>query len=348
MTDFWRNSGFHLLGARPGPQHRLAVTDDFLRAYLMRPEIRPVDESCLAERVLHARLLESPRTAVSAGDIAALADADMRDNYTLLVAFLARLAAAGTIEDAYLGHFVTPPEKGQPPVPPLFLDQLAHVVLRQALDGTEDPMRLRAAELLFRAQRVTIADGATMAADEETVEMHAARQAAGDVGLGAIGELLKEAKLPARAVELDVMTQANASLYWGRDEAHDFVLDLTFGRAGLDALARVLETWIAHFLGVSTSIQPMVRIDDERWVWHVGLDAQASAIMNDLYRGQAVDESRLADIVALFRLDFADSRVMRTDIAGRPVYLGLGMDANKCIRLKPQNLLVNLPLAAKA
>jgi hypothetical protein len=96
------------------------------------------------------------------------------------------------------------------------------------------------------------------------------------------------------------------------------------------------------------SIQPMVRIDDERWVWHVGLDAQASAIMNDLYRGETVDESRLARIVALFRLDFADPAVMRPDIAGRPVYLGLGMDENKRVRLKPQNLLVNLPLAARA
>ncbi len=348
MTDFWRNSGFHLLDARPGPPPRLAVTDAFLRAYLMRPEIRPVEESCAAERALHARLLESPRMAVPAADIARLADADMRDNYTILVAFLARLVAAGTLEDAYLGHFVAPPKKGEPPVPPLFLDQLAHAILRHALADAEDPMRLRAAELLFRSQRVTISDGATMAADEETVEMHAARQAAGDVGLGAIGELLKEAKLPVRSIELDVMTEANAALYRGRDEAHDFVLDLTFGRAGLDALARVLETWIAHFLGIGVSIQPMVRIDDERWVWHVGLDAEASAIMNDLYRGQTVDESRLANIVALFRLEFADSRMMRADIAGRPVYLGLGMDANKRVRLKPQNLLVNLPLAARA
>jgi hypothetical protein len=39
---------------------------------------------------------------------------------------------------------------------------------------------------------------------------------------------------------------------------------------------------------------------------------------------------------------------MRADIAGRPVYLGLGMDGEKRIRLKPQNLLVNLPLAARS
>ncbi len=348
MHDFWRNSGYMLLDRRPGPPARLAVTDDFLRAWLMRPEMRPVPESCKAERALHARMMEDPRARVAPGDIAALADADMRDNYAIVAAFLARLVAAGTVEDAYLGHFVTPPAKGAPPVPPLFLDQLAHVVLRGALDGASDPMRLRAAELLFRSQRATVGDGTAMLADEETVEMHAARQAAGDHGLGAIGELLKEAKLPQRAVELDVMTAANAELYRGRDEAHDFVLDVTFGRPGLDALARVLEAWVARFLAIEVSIQPMVRIDDAKWVWHVGLDAAASAIMNDLYRGESVDESRLSQILALFRLEFADPRTMRADIAGRPVYLGLAMDADKRVRLKPQNLLVNLPLAAAA
>jgi hypothetical protein len=35
---------------------------------------------------------------------------------------------------------------------------------------------------------------------------------------------------------------------------------------------------------------------------------------------------------------------MRADVAGKPVYLGLMMDAGGVLRLKPQNLLVNLPL----
>ena len=35
-------------------------------------------------------------------------------------------------------------------------------------------------------------------------------------------------------------------------------------------------------------------------------------------------------------------------IAGRPVYLALAMDQEQQVRLKPQNLLVNLPLAAQA
>jgi len=31
-------------------------------------------------------------------------------------------------------------------------------------------------------------------------------------------------------------------------------------------------------------------------------------------------------------------------VAGRPVYLGMAMNAKGKLRLKPQNLLVNLPL----
>jgi hypothetical protein len=346
MTDFWRNSGYHLLETKAAPARRLALTNGFLRAYLMRPEIRPVAESCAAERKLHARLLDDPRHVPAPGELAALADADMRENYAILLGFFAKLVAAPSLEEAYLAHFRNPPAVGAPPLPPIFLDQLAHVILRHALDGSNDAMRCRAGELLFRSQRVTLNDGAVMAADEEIVEMHAARQQAGDTGLGAIGALLKDANLPVRSVELDVMTEANAGVYWGRDEAHDLVLDLTFGRPGLDALARVLEIWVAHFLGARVSIQPMVQIKDERWVWHIGLDAEASAIMNDLYRGETLEEERLRRIVALFRLDFAEPALMRADLAGKPVYLGLGHDRDMRIRLKPQNLLVNLPLAA--
>jgi hypothetical protein len=37
---------------------------------------------------------------------------------------------------------------------------------------------------------------------------------------------------------------------------------------------------------------------------------------------------------------------MRPDIAGRTVYLGLSADENELLRMKPQNLLLNLPLHA--
>lgn len=338
MPDFWRSSGYHLL--EPAANGHLAVTNTFLRAYFMRPEMQPVAESCAAERRLHASLLDDPRRTVAAAEIAALADPDARDNYAVLLGFRDRLAGAATLEDCYLNLFIDPP---QAPLPPLFIDQLAHVIMRRVLEGIDDPLRARAGELFFRAQKVTVQDGAVMAADEDVVEMYAKTG-----GMGALGQLLVESKTPVRTVELDVLSDHNRESYWQRDERHDTVLDLTFGRAGLDALARNLEAWVRHFLSVRVTIQPVARISDERWVWHVGLDAQANAIMNDLYNGVEVDDQRLAQVLSLFRLEFADAEVMRPDIAGRPVYLGMARDTADRLRLKPQNLLMNLPLASRA
>ncbi|MBU6508371.1 MAG: hypothetical protein KGQ82_12830, partial [Alphaproteobacteria bacterium] len=133
--------------------------------------------------------------------------------------------------------------------------------------------------------------------------------------------------------------------YWQRSDRFDTVLDLSFTRPGLDALCRVLERWVAHFLGVALRIEPVQKIQDERWSWHVGLDSESSAILNALYRGEAVDEARLRRLIALFRVQFADPGDMQSAVAGKPIYFGLATDANQRLRLKPQNLLRNLPLA---
>jgi hypothetical protein len=338
MLDFWRNSGFHLLARDDAG--RLVVTDDFLRAYLMRPEVRPVEESCAAERRLHAELLERPRQAVAAARIADLADPDARDNYRMLLRFRDRLLAASSLEGCYLSFFV---ERRAGDVAPLFLDQMAHVILRNILDGEGEGLKVRAAELLFRPQKVMIHEGAILAADEEAVEMYARSG-----GFGDLGRLVVQAQTPVRRVELDVLGETTAASYFDRDERHDTAINLSFAQPGLDALCRVLESWLRHFRGVATSIQPVQRIADERWVWHCGLDAESNALLNDLYDGRDVGEARLARLLSLFRLEFADPSVMRADLAGRPVYLGMAMTEDEVLRLKPQNLLVNLPLAARA
>jgi hypothetical protein len=316
------------------------VSDDFLRAYLMRPEIRPVEDSCAAERALHESLMADPRRAVPEPEIAQLQDPDAQDNYRVVLGFRDHLLEAADIEAGYLACF-TGPAGAQ--VPPLFLDQMAHVILRHVLDGTGDGLRARAAELLFREQRITIQDGNILSADAETVEMYAASG-----GFGALGQLISEAQTPLRSVELEVLDERNPDLYWGRDQAYDTVLNLSFAGGGLDALCRVLEAWVRHFLAIEVSIQPVQQIRDERWVWHVGLDAEGSALLNDLYTGEEVDEVRMTRLLSLFRLEFGDSRVMRSDIAGRPVYLAMAMSGDSRLRLKPQNLLVSLPLAEPA
>jgi hypothetical protein len=179
-----------------------------------------------------------------------------------------------------------------------------------------------------------------MAADSETVEMFAAGQ-----GYGSLGQLLVQAQTPLRSLELDVLNEENAEIYWARESRHDTALALNFTAPGLDALARVLEAWVAHFFAVGVSIQPVQQISDEHWVWHIGLDIEGSRLLNDLYNGVEVDESRMQGLLSLFRLDFADPNAMRADIAGRPVYLAMAMTEDSRLRLKPQNLLVNLPLA---
>ncbi len=330
--DFWLTSGFHLL-ARDS-SGRLAVTDDFLRAYLDRPEMRPVPESGAGERHLHGVLIAAPRMPVPAEEIAAIEDADARENYRVLLRFRDGLLAHPTIESFYLSLF----RAAAVMLPSLFVDHLVHVSLRNVLDGCADPVRLRAAELLFRRQKVEIDGGAIMLADEEIVEMRAAA--------GAPGRPLTGTAAPAR-VELDVLGETNAADYWSRSDRFDMVVDMSFARPGLDALCRVLEAWVAHFLGVAVTIVPVQSISDERWAWHVGLDGEATAILNDLYDGRDVEEGRLRRILSLFRLDFREPAVTLPRVAGRPVYLAMAMDENNQLRLKPQNLLVNLPLAGE-
>lgn len=338
MTDFWASSGYHLLERTVDNQ--LGVTDDYLRAYFLRPEIAPVEESCDSERALHAALMQTPRMAVTPAQLLRFEDADARENYEIVLGFRDHLLAHGTIEAAYAALFKQSKETPTLLLAPVFLDQMVHVILRSLLEGAEDTFRLRAGELLFRSQKVTIQDGNIMVADEEVVDMYASTG-----GFGDLGRLIVEAQTQLRQIDLDVMDEGSAPAYWERSDRFDMVLDLSFARPGLDAFSRVLELWIRHFLGVDVAISPVQSIRDERWAWHVGLDSVSTAILNDLYEGQEVSEDRLRSVLSLFRLEFRDANVMLPQVAGKPVYLGLAMDEGNLLRVKPQNLLVNLPMA---
>jgi hypothetical protein len=338
VPDFWRNSGFHLL--EHAGDGRLSVTDDFLRAYLMRPEIRPVEEeSGPAEVALHEALLEDPRRTVEPAALERVEDADARDNYRVLLAFFERLKRAACLESCYLEIF----SGGSVSVPPLFIDQLAQIIVRGILEGCDDPLEPRAGELFFREQKASTDDGVVMLADLETVEMHASGGS-----LGSLGRLIVEAHAPLATVNLDVLDTENAQAYWLRDQRHDFVISMNFGRAANKAFCRVIEKWIRHFFGVAVSVAPLRSIEDRNWAWHIGLEAESTALLNELWHGEEVEQGRFRRMLALFRLDFDDPAAMRADIAGRPVYLALSMDDNSVVRMKPQNLLLNLPLASRA
>ena len=323
--DFWLTSGWHLLDRDAGG--RLVPSADFMLAYYARDEIAPQEESCAAERALHARLSEDPFAEVTEADFEPIVDRDVVHNYRAVLAFRAFLAQYPTLEAAYIAIV----RGAKVEFPPLFLEQLTQIILRGILDGESDTLKIRAAECLFRQQTVTLDDGRIMVADHATVQLQAG-----------MARMLKEGAKPDE-VSIDILATETADEYWTRSDMFNTSVDIAFTQPALDGLCRVLEAWISHFLGVTARIQPMREIEDENWSWHVGLDAVSNDLFNDLYNGVDVGEDRLSAILCLFKLEADDGFV--PEMAGRPVYLGLAMDEAGSVRMKPQNLLANLPLA---
>ena len=334
MQDFWQASGYQAL--QRNDHGWLRVTPEYLRLILSRPELAPLTESGARERALHAALLDNPLQEVRDADLMQVEDTDTRENFAHFLRFRQGLVDAVTLERYYLQLF----RKGAVDIPPLFVDLLAHAIARGLLDGCEDPYELRAGEMLFRRQRVSTDGGQVLAADAETIQVFAETG-----GFGNAGRMLAQQGTPMRGMNMDVMSHENAQLYWLRESRHAYLLDLTHGRNGLLALSTLLAKWIAHFNGAEVDIVPMQNVEDPNWRWHVGLDIESTAILNDLYQDREVEESRQARLISLFRLTFADPADMRADVAGKPVYLGLAVTGDNQLKLKPQNLLLNLPFA---
>src|SRR5215470_2840283 len=327
MTDFWHSCGHHFLDRDESGGY--AITDDFLKVYLARPELIPPPAAFPAERNLHAALIADPRRTVAASDIAEIADKDARENWELLIGFRDYLLRRKTLEAAYVDLM----RRGVGRTPPLFINQLVHVILRNALDDVADPCILRAAELFFRTQRVTLHDGSLIAADEETI--------AGG-GQAPASPLVSMLGLPPEAA-IEVLNDNNASSYWERSDRFDMALDLSGGRGGLAALAKVMERWVGHLLSFAVTIEPLTELRDAPLSWYVGLDADATQIGNALWRDDELDENAMTRVVGLFRLTFGDAALMLDKVRGEPIYLVLAMTGEHLIRMKPQNLVTGLP-----
>lgn len=322
MKDFWLSCGHHLLDRDAGGG--LIVTDAFLKAYLARPELAPPPEACAVERTLHAALLADPRRPVEPGDIAAIADADARENWQLLIALRDHLLRHPTIEAAYAALA----RRGAGTTPPLFLNQMVHVILRNALDQCTDPFVLRAAEMLFRPQRLTVHEGALVAADDELIA---------GAGGGPVSPLVSMLGLPAQAA-IDVIADDNAATYWQRSDRFDMALDLTAGRRGQEALGEALARFTRHMLGREAAIEPLAEMRDVPFTWYVGLDAEGTRIGDLLWNGGALDPASAERVVALYRLTMREAGG-----SDEPVYLILAMTPERTLRLKPQNILAGLP-----
>jgi hypothetical protein len=333
MREFWVSSGHHLTRRAEGGG--LLVTDELLLAYLARPELVPPPEACDAERALHAALLADPRRPVTEAEIAALGDPDARENWRFMIAFRDRLAGAPTIEAAYLDLA----RRGAGPIPPIFLNQLVHLILRNALDEADDPYVLRAAELFFRPQRASLHEGALLLADAEIVEAHEAERPRSPL-LAMFGE--------SAEASLDVLDDGNAWTYWSRSDAHTMALNLGTNPKARAGLARAIERFVAHLLNETVTVEPIAEMRDPDWRWFTGLDAEATRLGNALWRGDDLSEEEASRIVALFRLSFADASRVEPKVGDRPVYLILAMGADKTVRMKPQNLITGLPLVETA
>lgn len=179
-----------------------------------------------------------------------------------------------------------------------------------------------------------------MGADEEVVTRNLQASETGN-----ILDLLKSKSLAMRSADLDVLHEQNATEYWARDEDLDLAVQLNFGHEPINHFCRLVEKWIEHFLGVKTRITPMQQISDPKWSWHVGLDAVATGILNKLYNKEVLEADELEKIICLFRLDFVDESAVAKAQAGKPVYLAIALNEQQQLKLKPQNLLFNLPLA---
>ena len=325
VPDFWVSSGHRLLDrAEDGG---LVVTDDFLRLYLGRPEVLPPPEACAAEQGLHARLMARPRDPVEPTEIAGLAHPDARENWSLLIAFRDRLLEHPTLEAAFLAML----RGGVGATPAIFLNQLVHVILRNALDGETDVHVLRAAECFYRTQRVLRSEGRVLIADEMALA-EADGSGAGD-GSGAASQPLP-----------DVLGADNAASYQARSDAHDLAIDFRPDGPGQRGLARAVERWLAHMIDLETQVRPMLGTDELPLHWFIGLDQEATRLGNAWWDGEPPDSKGLDRAVGLFTMRVRDEARVVERLRGHPVLLIMASTETGLLRLRPQNLITGLPL----
>jgi hypothetical protein len=325
--DFWLTCGHHLLDRDAAG--RLLVTDEFLKVYLARAELVPPPEACPAERRLHDILLSNPRQAVTSSQIAAIADPDARENWEMMIAWRNHLVRHGTLESAYLEIVRRNIE-----LPQVFVGQLIQLILRSALNDCTDAFILRAAEMFFRPQKLTVEGNSIIAWDEEVA--------------GRVSDRRHQSPLFALlglpAIDADVLNDIMVEGYWERSDRFDMGLDLTAGQRGSAALGQVIARWILHLLAVDVAVEPLTELRDVPLLWYVGLSADATRIGDAIWNGNDMDSALQGRLVGLYRLNFNNPSDVIEKVRGEPVYLLAAMTADEVLRLKPQNLVNGLPI----
>jgi len=325
--DFWLSCGHHLLDR--DATGKLLVTNEFLKAYLARPELVPPPGACPAEMALHHSLLVDPRRSVTATQITVIADADARENWEMMIAWRDHLVGHRTLEAAYLD--IT---RRNIRFPHVLIGQLVQAILRNVLDDCIDAFILRAAEMFFRPQRLTVQEGAIVAIDEETES---------SLGRQPQSPLVALLGLPS-AIEVDMLNDATAGSYWERSDRFDMALDLTAGQRGLIALGEVITRWVSHLLGIDVVIEPLTELRDAPLSWYVGLDSEGTHIGDAIWNGDDPDDHVRRRLIAFYLLVFRNPADMIEKVRGEPVYLLAAGTTDEVLRLKPQNLVTGLPI----
>jgi len=325
--DFWLSCGHHLLDR--DATGKLLVTDEFLMAYLARPELMPLEEACSAERGLHSALLRDPRQPIAASRVVAIADADARENWQTMIAWRDHLVRYCSLEVAYL-KIVRRDIK----FPHILISQLVQAILRNALDDCSDVYMMRAAEMFFRPQRLVFQEASIVAVDEETDR---------SPGLDSPSPLATLLGLWPTA-EVDLLSDSTAESYWERSDRFDMALDLTAGRRGLIALGDVVARWLSHLLAIDVVVEPLAELQNVPFCWYIGLSSDATRIGDAIWNGDDLDDGARAQLVSLFRLTFRDPTDVIENVRGEPLYLLLAMNSEGMLRLKPQNLIAGLPI----
>ena len=199
----------------------------------------PPPEACAVERTLHRELLADPRRPVARGR-------DRRDRRCRCARELAACAgvprSAAAASDAGGGLSGADPFAAASALPPLFVNQLVHVILRNALDGCDDPLRAARRPSCSSGRRGSCCTtGSLLAGDEETIG--GTRQHAGvvaDVDAGAASES-QDRRARRRQRRRAIGSAAINSTWRSISPA---------GKRGPAALAEAMTRWIAHLLGV--------------------------------------------------------------------------------------------------
>ena len=208
-----------------------------------------------------------------------------------MIAFRDRPLAAPTLEAAYLALVR---HAGQ--APPLFLNQLVHLILRNALEGCDDPTCCAPAELFFRPQRASFHDGTVLLADAEVIEAHEA------------GRTSSRRSSPCSAepaAELDVLDDGNAWTYWSRSDAFTMALNLGSNPRSREASPASIEAWV-RTSSHRGAVEPVAAIEDRTGAGSSGSTPRRRGSATPCGGARSRGRRAVARVLALFRLTFAE------------------------------------------